>query len=82
MIKATYHAADQNFADETTIYWFEVEGLDVEGFEFDGLYGVVEGRNAGIVHDDGAPVLNDYVRDAVERAAEITDEIRADAAGI
>ena len=36
MTKANYLSKDQNWQDETTIYWFECSG------EFEGLYGVAE----------------------------------------
>lgn len=78
MATATYHTKDQNWTNGSTTYWFEVTGLSFDGWEYDGLYGVVEGRNAGIVHDNGEPVWVDWIKDAVRESAIVTAEMRAE----
>lgn len=73
-MKTTFISADQNWQDESTTYWFDMDGE---------LYGVVEGGNAGIVDSDGMPIdYNDALRSRVERNCIVTDEIRAESAGI
>ena len=77
MTTAEFIEKDQQWQEESTTYWFEVDGLDnPEGFDYNGIYGVVEGRNAGVVHEDSDPVLNDWIRDQVKRHCIITDEMR------
>ena len=78
-MKATYESKDQNWTDEQTIYWFYVEG---EGADIDdGLLGVVEGRNAGIVDDEGAPMEGTYCEHTIRTirgALIVTNEMRAE----
>jgi len=75
-MKAKFFDADQNWQDETTIYWFDLEGT---------TYGIVEGDDAAssrIVNADGYPLTEgdpEHVR--ADRAIEMTDEIRRTAAG-
>ena len=73
MSNATFITADQNWQDETTIYWFDMDGE---------MYGMVEGEGAGAVDCDGCPIdYNDALRAEVERNCIVTDEIRAGARG-
>ena len=78
-MKATFEGKDQNWTDEQTIYWFYVEG---EGADIDdyGLFGVVEGMDAGIVDDDGRPIEGMYFQDGIELLLKnaVTDQMRAE----
>ena len=79
-ITAAFISADQNFAEETTIYWFRIEGdSDLAGKEF----GIAEsGTTSTVVDSDGAPLdYSDHDRRRVAAACIVTDEIRAKAAG-
>lgn len=78
-ITATFIGADQNWAEETTIYWFRIEGdSDLAGKEF----GIAEsGPMSTVVDSDGAPL--DYSdRRRVAAACVVTDELRFNVAGI
>ena len=84
-MKATFEGKDQNWTDQQTIYWFsvEVEHVDREGrldFDEEGLYGVVEGRNPGIVDDRGEPLEVMYFQDEIELLLKnaVTDQMRAE----
>jgi hypothetical protein len=66
--------SDQNWQDGTTTYWFRIDGQ---------TFGVVEGeRNPGVIDADGMPVdYNDTLRNQVQSACVVTDEMRRKAAG-
>lgn len=65
-----YVGKDQNWTDEQTIYWFGTE---------EGKFGVVEGRGAGIVDDECAPITGMWFEREVTAALEnaVTDEMRS-----
>ena len=70
---ATYTAADQNWADGSTTYWFDLNGE---------AFGIVEGENPGPVDCDGMPIdYNDTLRNTVLCKCVVTDEIRNLASG-
>lgn len=70
MATATYHSKDQNWMNGSTTYWFEIDGE---------LYGIVEGEDDGVVDSDSSPMdYNDSLRNTVERACVVTDEMRAE----
>lgn len=76
-MKATYISKDQNFQDETTIYWFDVEfSMYPEG---SGTYGVFHNHEKGLLDCDGAPLnMSDPVPAAIFDACVITDEMIMD----
>ena len=75
-MKATYESKDQNYTDEQTIYWFDV--VDDGSFIHGGKFGVVEGQNAGIVDDEGAPIEGMFYQHTIRAALNgaVTDEMR------
>ena len=77
-MKATYESKDQNWTDEQTIYWFDVVGDG--SFIHGGKFGVVEGQNAGIVDDEGAPIEGMFYEHTIRAALNgaVTDEMRAE----
>lgn len=75
MTTAKHIGTDQNRQDEATTFWFEVTGHN----RVSATYGIVEGRNPGVVYDDGDPVLNGWERGEVQRVAIVTDEMRSGA---
>jgi len=81
-MEARYLTKDQNWQDETTIYWFELTGTDYgTGVEFDGqTFGVAEsGPDSMIVNADGAPLVDgDHEEIAVRKHCLVTDELRAE----
>lgn len=67
-MKATYLTKDQNWQNESTTYWFD---MDSE------MYGIVEGEGAGAVDCDGCPIdYNDALRAEVERECVVEDWMR------
>ena len=68
-----YLAKDQNWADATTTYWFDVDGEE---------YGIVEDDGQGshhlttVVDWDGCPVNMGDAKNAHLLALVVTDEIR------
>ena len=82
MAKATYTSKDQNWQDEATIYWFQIDGHDHNsGLSFDDdQYGICEsGPGADVVDSDGAPVdYNESLKLCVQRLCVVTDDMRAD----
>lgn len=83
---ATFISADQNWQDETTIYWFRLEGTDYgTGIEFDGeIYGISEsGPDSSVVNSDSYPLTEgDHLTIAVRNTAKVSDEMRREAAGL
>ena len=71
MHPATYFTKDQNTHDETTIYWFDVDGKE---------YGVVEsGGDSTIIDFDGCTVnVNDQHNVHLPALLIVTDEMRAE----
>jgi hypothetical protein len=80
MTDITFISADQSWQEESTIYWFEVKNCHYLCYVE--TIGVVEGRNAGLVWDDGDPIPQGETRDHLERRLEVTDEIRRQAHGL
>ena len=74
-IKATFISKDQNFQDEQTIYWFNVEGT--KNNDEDGVWGVFQsGGETGLVDCDGCPCNTDDSHIAeVFRACDVTEEM-------
>lgn len=81
MATATFIEKDQNWQDETTIYWFELTGEDHgTSVDFEGeTFGIVEhGPDSNVVDSDGMPLTEgDHITIAVRNTVEITDEMRA-----
>lgn len=78
MLKVNYISKDQNFNNETTIYWFEIDGTDYGSEKtFDNeTFGVADcNGHLAVVDNDGCPVLNDYIEMVVLRECKITDEM-------
>lgn len=74
---------DQNWQNEETVYWFQIEGEDYgTGVSFDGeTFGVVESAGTTtIVDGEGTPLEGDYREIAVRKALDgaVTDELRAE----
>jgi len=81
MATATFIEKDQNWQNETTIYWFELSGED-QGteIEFDGeTFGIAEsGPDSCVVDSEGFPLTEgDHQTIAVRNTIEVTDEMRA-----
>jgi hypothetical protein len=81
MAHATFTSKDQNWIEESTVYWFSLEGDDHNsGKNFEGdVFGVREcGPDSQIVDSDGATVnYNDSLRNCVQRLCVVTDAMRA-----
>jgi hypothetical protein len=77
----TYSSKDNNWADESTTYWFNINGADYKsGIEFNAnTFGIREsGAESLVVDCDGAPVdYNDNTARTVSRLCVVTDEMRA-----
>ncbi len=91
MATATFTSADQNWQDENTIYWFELEGEAYGtgvtfGEEPHGTtFGVVESNGSieGYVDEEGYPLTEgDRITLAVSKTIELTDDIRREASGL
>lgn len=91
MATATFTSADQNWQEEKTTYWFELEGEAhgtgvTFGQEPHGTtFGAVEcnGQIDCYVDEEGYPLTEgDRVTLAVSKTIKLTDEIRSKAAGI
>lgn len=82
---ATFVCHDNIWQNETTVYWFELRGIDRgTGIEFDGqTYGIAEsGPETSVLDADGCPLTEgDGITIAVRRAAQVTDDLRQQAAG-
>ena len=62
-----YLGKDQNIQDETTVYWFDIDGE---------TYGVAEcGGQSQVLDCDGAPLVDNYTD---ELGLFVTDEMRND----
>lgn len=81
MATATFIEKSQNWQEETTTYWFELNGEDYgTGIEFDGeTFGIAEsGPDSQVVDSEGAPLTDgDHQAIAVRNTVEVTDEMRA-----
>lgn len=75
MSGATYIAKDQNHQDETTIYWFDVEGEVYGVAESEGTQTVVGCDGAGIAAETLAKPKNDHIRHLGDS---VTEEMRND----
>ena len=80
MATATYTTKDQNWQDETTTYWFEVDGHDNgTGMSFENqVFGIAESGNDNTVVDcDGSPCTEgDAATIAVRKVSIATDDMR------
>lgn len=78
--KATYLSKDQNWQDECTIYWFEVDSND-DALE-SGVYGVREAaypEEPTPLNDEGYPIdYNEHQANLVLEVCQVTDELRAE----
>ena len=78
MLKVNFNGKDQNWMNETTVYWFEIDGTDY-GTEktFDcQMFGIADcNGHLTVVDIEGYPVLNEYVVNIVLRECKITDEM-------
>ena len=73
MENVTFVEKDQNWQDETTIYWFDVDGES---------FGVAEsGPDATVLDCDGCPVNTQDAKNARLEALKdyVTDELRSEA---
>ena len=77
---ATFIGADQNWKDETTVYWFRLNGTDYgTDVDFDSdVYGIAEsGPNSSVLNEDGYPLTEgDHETVAVRNAVSVTDDLR------
>lgn len=77
---ATFTGKDQNWEEESTIYWFTLSGADHgTDVEFDDeTFGIEEsGDETRVLDADGAPLTDsDYTTIAVRKTAVVTDEMR------
>lgn len=82
MATAKFIEKDQNWQNESTTYWFELNGEDRgTGKEFDSdVYGIVEsGPESTVVDCDGCPLTSgDGIEVAVRNTAKVTDQMRLD----
>lgn len=81
MANAIYtNEKDQNRADGTTVYWFELNGHDdATGVKFeDDVFGVIENEVVSqLVDADGCPVDTGYHEGmAAQRLCVVTDAMR------
>jgi hypothetical protein len=78
MTTATFTGKDQHWANESTVYWFNLDGDDYgteKTFENES-FGIVDCNGQKTVVDvDGGTVLNEYVTAIVLRDCKITDEM-------
>lgn len=81
MATAQFISKDQNWQDESTIYWFKLDGADHgTSHTFDGaVFGIWEsGPTAAVLDADGCPLTEgDGITIAVRRACVVTDELRS-----
>jgi hypothetical protein len=70
MTAATFTSKDNNWQEEATIYWFDMDGEQ---------FGIREcGIETTVLDSDGAPVdYNEALRSRVQRTCIVTDEMRA-----
>lgn len=82
-MKFEHVVTDQNWQDQTTIYWFELYGEEYgTGIEFDGeTFGIAESDEPSKVLDsDGVPLPEcEHTTIAVRNTIKVTDEMRANA---
>lgn len=78
---AKFTGKDQNWEEESTIYWFTLSGTDYgTEVEFnDEVFGIEEsGDDTRVLDADGGPLTDsDYTTIAVRKTAIVTDEMRA-----
>lgn len=78
MTTANYISKDQNFQNESTTYWFILDGMDYgteKTFESE-TFGIVDcNGKKSVVDVDGAPVANEYTVAIVLRECKITEEM-------
>ena len=77
-MKIKYLTKDQNWQDETTIYWFRLDGFGTGAVFENDTYGVAEtGSDTYIVDADGTPIpYGDYDEIAVRKYCIVTNEMR------
>ncbi len=70
MTTATFSIKDNNWQEASTTYWFDVDGEQ---------FGIREcGCETDVLDSDGCPVdYNEHLRNRVQRACVVTDEMRA-----
>ena len=78
IIKVNYISKDQDWHNETTVYWFKIDGTDYgteKTFEAE-TFGVADcNGNLTVIDIKGYPVENEYVANIVLRECKITDEM-------
>lgn len=81
MATAKFLSKDQNWASESTTYWFQLDGADYgTSREFAGeVFGICEsGPTDSVLDAEGAPLTEgDGITIAVRRACTVTDEHRS-----
>lgn len=70
--KMKYKTKDQNWADQTTTYWFENEDGE--------MFGIVEGgHDSDVIDCDGMPIdYNEQLKNTVKEQCIVTEEMRAE----
>lgn len=85
-VEVKFIEAEQDWANETTRYWFELNGTDYgTNCEFkDEKFAIAEsGQETKVLDSDGCPITEgDGVYIAVMKNAIVTDEIRKEASGL
>lgn len=77
MIQATFHSKVQNWENQSTTYWFTLNGADygLDFFEND-ILGIVhcEGQES-VVNRDGIPIDHTWTTQIILKICEVTDEM-------
>lgn len=76
MTDINYLGKDQNWQEESTTYWFSIDGWP-NPTDIGEVVGIVEGRNPGLVWDDSDPIPAGEARDYLSRYLAVTDDMRA-----
>ena len=84
-VNTKFITADQIWTDETTIYWFNLDGTDFgTEYVFDNdRYGIAEtGDVSTVLDEDGSPLTDgDIETIAVRNSIKITDTLRMETSG-
>ena len=78
MLKVNYINKNQDWMNETTAYWFDIDGTDygTEKTFHIGTFGIADCNGHLTVLDvEGYPIQNGYVEMLVLRECKITDEM-------
>lgn len=76
-MKAEFTTKDQNYQDETTIYWFEITESSSTWIGMGEIYGVADCNSELTILDcDGCPVGQEY-QEILKNVLNITDEMIA-----